>query len=102
AARAGRRLRRMRAAAATTSACMRPIPCRPSPSSARRAERRNLVKEIQMRYNARHFDLSGLKGISDATLEQHFKLYEGYVAQTNGLIPKLPDPNNNGAGATHS
>ena len=31
-------------------------------------------QEICMRYNARHFDLSGLKGISDATLEQHFKL----------------------------
>jgi len=51
-----------------------------------------------MRYNARQFDLSGLKGISDATLEQHFKLYEGYVAQTNGLIAKLSDLNKNGGG----
>jgi Fe-Mn family superoxide dismutase len=46
-----------------------------------------------MRYNAKHFDLSDLKGISDATLEQHFKLYEGYVAQTNGLITKLSELN---------
>ena len=44
-----------------------------------------------MRYNARHFDLSGLKGISDATLEQHFKLYEGYVTQTNALNAKLAE-----------
>jgi Fe-Mn family superoxide dismutase len=44
-----------------------------------------------MRYNARHFDLSGLKGISDATLEQHFKLYEGYVAQTNALTSRLAE-----------
>lgn len=44
-----------------------------------------------MRYNARHFDLSGLKGISDATLEQHFKLYEGYVTQTNALSAKLAE-----------
>jgi Fe-Mn family superoxide dismutase len=49
-----------------------------------------------MRYNARHFDLSGLKGISDATLEQHFKLYEGYVAQTNALIARLAELVKNG------
>jgi Fe-Mn family superoxide dismutase len=49
-----------------------------------------------MRYNARHFDLSGLNGISDATLEQHFKLYEGYVAQTNALTAKLAELLKNG------
>ena len=42
-----------------------------------------------MRYKARHFDLNGLKGISDKTLEQHFHLYEGYVDQTNALLEKL-------------
>ncbi|MDT5261562.1 MAG: hypothetical protein QOC61_566, partial [Acidobacteriota bacterium] len=30
-------------------------------------------------YTAKQFDLSGLNGISDQTLEMHFKLYEGYV-----------------------
>jgi superoxide dismutase, Fe-Mn family len=49
-----------------------------------------------MRYNARHFDLSGLKGISDETLEQHFKLYEGYVAQTNALTARLAELLKNG------
>ena len=30
-------------------------------------------------YKAREFSLSNLHGISDETLEMHFKLYEGYV-----------------------
>ena len=34
-------------------------------------------------YKPRQFDLSGLVGISDKTLEMHFKLYEGYVKNTN-------------------
>jgi Fe-Mn family superoxide dismutase len=51
-----------------------------------------------MRYNARQFDLSGLTGISDKTLEQHFKLYEGYVAQTNTLITKLSELNKEDSG----
>ena len=40
-------------------------------------------------YKARQFDLSGLKGISDQTLELHFKLYEGYVKETNNLTEKI-------------
>jgi Fe-Mn family superoxide dismutase len=36
-------------------------------------------------YKAKTFDLSGLNGISDATLAMHFKLYEGYVTNTNLL-----------------
>jgi superoxide dismutase, Fe-Mn family len=36
-------------------------------------------------YQAREFNLSALKGISDQTLEMHFKLYEGYVKETNKL-----------------
>ena len=30
-------------------------------------------------YKPKQFPLSGLQGISDKTLEMHFKLYEGYV-----------------------
>ncbi|OFW17882.1 MAG: hypothetical protein A3H27_04240 [Acidobacteria bacterium RIFCSPLOWO2_02_FULL_59_13] len=52
-----------------------------------------------MHYKARNFSLSGLKGISDATLEQHFKLYEGYVAQTNTLLDKLAEFSKNGGDA---
>jgi len=40
-------------------------------------------------YAAKHFNLSGLHGISDRTLEMHLKLYEGYVKETNRLMDKL-------------
>ncbi len=40
-------------------------------------------------YKPRQFDLSGLNGISDETLEMHFKLYEGYVTNTNTLTEKI-------------
>src|SRR5256885_7582175 len=40
-------------------------------------------------YKAKQFNLSGLNGISDKTLEMHFKLYEGYVTNTNLLSEKI-------------
>ena len=40
-------------------------------------------------YQAKQFNLSGLAGISDETLEIHFKLYEGYVKETNLLTEKI-------------
>ena len=40
-------------------------------------------------YKPKQFDLSGLRGISDETLEMHFKLYEGYVKETNRLTEKI-------------
>jgi superoxide dismutase, Fe-Mn family len=49
------------------------------------------------KYTARQFDLSGLKGISDQTLEIHFKLYEGYVTNTNTLNQKIADLLGDGA-----
>jgi Fe-Mn family superoxide dismutase len=42
-------------------------------------------------YKARQFNLSGLKGISDKTLEMHFKLYEGYVKETNNLTDRITE-----------
>ena len=42
-------------------------------------------------YKAREFNLSGLQGISDETLEMHFKLYEGYVKETNKLSEKIQE-----------
>jgi Fe-Mn family superoxide dismutase len=45
-------------------------------------------------YKARQFDLSGLHGISDKTLEVHFKLYEGYVKNTNLLTEQLAEISN--------
>jgi Fe-Mn family superoxide dismutase len=46
------------------------------------------MSEIQT-YTPRQFDLSGLNGISDQTLEMHFKLYEGYVKETNKLTERI-------------
>ncbi|HKN84722.1 MAG TPA: Fe-Mn family superoxide dismutase [Pyrinomonadaceae bacterium] len=42
-------------------------------------------------YKARQFNLSSLKGISDQTLEMHFKLYEGYVNETNKLTERIAE-----------
>lgn len=42
-------------------------------------------------YQAKTFDLSNLTGISDGTLAMHFKLYEGYVTNTNILNDKIAD-----------
>ncbi len=40
-------------------------------------------------YKPQSFNLSGLNGISDQTLEMHFKLYEGYVTNTNTLTERI-------------
>ena len=42
-------------------------------------------------YKAKQFNLSGLQGISDKTLEMHFKLYEGYVKGVNALNERIAD-----------
>ena len=42
-------------------------------------------------YKARDFNLSALKGISDETLEMHFKLYQGYVKETNNLSERISE-----------
>jgi Fe-Mn family superoxide dismutase len=40
-------------------------------------------------YQEQKFDLSGLNGISDKQLEEHFGLYAGYVKQVNTLNEEL-------------
>lgn len=42
-------------------------------------------------YTAKTFDLSDLTGISNETLAMHFKLYEGYVTNTNVLNQRIAD-----------
>jgi len=42
-------------------------------------------------YKARQFNLSRLQGISDKTLDVHFKLYEGYVKETNNLTQLITE-----------
>ena len=40
-------------------------------------------------YAPKKWDLAGLQGISDETLQIHFGLYEGYVKNTNLLNERL-------------
>lgn len=40
-------------------------------------------------YRVRPYDLHDLNGISDKTMQTHFKLYEGYVKETNGLTEHI-------------
>jgi len=42
-------------------------------------------------YTPKKWDLSGLQGISDDTLQIHFGLYEGYVKNTNTLNERLSE-----------
>jgi superoxide dismutase, Fe-Mn family len=42
-------------------------------------------------YQPKQFKLAGLSGISDQTLDMHFKLYEGYVKETNRLTERIAE-----------
>ena len=46
---------------------------------------------VDVNYKPKQFNLSGLQGISDKTLEMHFKLYEGYVKETNRLSARIAE-----------
>lgn len=46
---------------------------------------------ITQGYQAKQFNLSGLSGISDKTLEMHFQLYGGYVRETNRLTERIAE-----------
>jgi Fe-Mn family superoxide dismutase len=54
----------------------------------------------QTPYKQRSFDLHGLTGISDHTLEVHFGLYAGYVKNTNLLNEQLVELTHGGQTAT--
>ena len=53
-------------------------------------------------YKAKEFNLSGLSGISDHTLEVHFGLYAGYVKNTNLLNEQLVSMSREGKSASPS
>ena len=50
-----------------------------------------MTTTLQESYTAKKWELAGLKGISDNTLETHFGLYEGYVKNTNLLNEQLAE-----------
>lgn len=43
------------------------------------------------KYEAKSFDIPELKGISAKAIEEHIKLYQGYVAHTNLILEKIED-----------
>lgn len=47
--------------------------------------------KVPEQYKVKSYDLYGLSGISDQTLQIHFGLYEGYVKATNALRAQLND-----------
>ena len=55
----------------------------------------------QQSYTPKKWNLAGLEGISDQTLQVHFGLYEGYVKNTNLLNEQLSEAlvNNKAVGA---
>lgn len=55
---------------------------------------------LQKPYQAQKFDLQGLDGISEEQLEQHYKLYEGYVNNTNKLNENIAELIENGKAGT--
>jgi superoxide dismutase, Fe-Mn family len=58
-----------------------------------------MTTALDQTYTAKKWNLSGLKGISDKTLEVHFGLYEGYVKNTNLLNEQLAQFNSAGQAA---
>ena len=42
-------------------------------------------------YQTKSFNLRGLQGISDKTIDLHLSLYEGYVKATNVLQGRIAD-----------
>ena len=54
---------------------------------------------VQESYTPKKWDLAGLQGISDQTLQVHFGLYEGYVKNTNLLNEQISEQVNAGKAA---
>jgi superoxide dismutase, Fe-Mn family len=54
-------------------------------------------KAMSKQYHAKQFNLHGLEGISDRTLEMHMSLYEGYVKATNDLTREISELRQDGA-----
>src|SRR5690348_14341832 len=59
--------------------------------STRNSTLREAIMKHVTPYQAKSFDLHGLTGISDRTLDMHFKLYAGYVKETNTLTDRIRD-----------
>lgn len=49
------------------------------------------IKTAPIQYQAKNFDhlIGNVKGLDDSLLKMHFKLYEGYVNNTNSVLQKI-------------
>ncbi len=45
------------------------------------------------KFTAKTFKIPKLKGISEKTIEEHLKLYQGYVKNANSILEKIPEYN---------
>lgn len=54
------------------------------------------------KYEAKNYDhlIGNVAGLNDDLLKMHFKLYQGYVANTNAVLQKLQDLTNKGENRT--
>ncbi|PIQ66783.1 MAG: superoxide dismutase [Candidatus Zambryskibacteria bacterium CG_4_9_14_3_um_filter_40_16] len=43
------------------------------------------------KFEERKFNIPRLKGISEKNIEEHLKLYSGYVKNTNSILEKIPE-----------
>jgi superoxide dismutase, Fe-Mn family len=63
------------------------------PLHATELEHKEMVNSVSTiaQYQAKNFDhlLGKIKGLDDALLKMHFKLYEGYVTNTNSVLQKI-------------
>lgn len=61
-----------------------------------------LNPSANVKYQAKNFDhlLGKISGLDDALLKMHFKLYEGYVNNSNALLQKIQDLSNSNQSRT--
>lgn len=70
--------------------------------SAEEAAKQPATEVIEFQYQVKNYDhlLGNVKGLDDALLKMHFKLYEGYVNNTNTVLQKLRNLSNQGQNRT--
>lgn len=60
------------------------------------------TRSVDMKhYTAKTFDIPTLEGISDTQIEEHLKLYQGYVKHVNTIFDEIPKLMGNSSYAGH-
>src|SRR4051812_6808896 len=62
-----------------------------------------VIRKENIMYEAKKFDsIQALDGISEKTMTEHYKLYEGYVKKANEILEKLKTVDKSTANQTYS